>query len=77
MASEQDVAELRACVEQLDRSDKGREALKLIYDWFQYGSGLSLDAKNQSACLTLILAGLETAPMTVRDLMREKLAGAE
>lgn len=62
-------SELREAAEQLSRSQKGRHAMQHVLAWLDE-DGLSLDAENQQAVLTLLDGAWGSFAGTARDLMR-------
>ena len=62
--------DLQAAVDQLAKSERGRNAIRRLLDWLD-ADGLALDAPNQRAAITLLLAAWGPFPGTARDLMRE------
>jgi hypothetical protein len=63
-------ARLFEAAKQLAQSDKGRDALRRLLDWFDNGGGLSLDYKNQRAFSLLLAAAWCSYPGAARDQMR-------
>jgi ABC-type hemin transport system ATPase subunit len=63
-------ADLTRAVAQLQKSGKGRDALKALITWLDEG-GVSLDGLNQQAVFTLLRATWGSHPGTARDLMRD------
>ena len=72
MAKQIDEASLQAAGQQLNRSGRGRSAMRLLLIFLD-DCGVGLDALNQSAILTLLLGTWGAHTMTARDLMREAL----
>jgi hypothetical protein len=63
-------AHINEAVNQLAKSDKGRNAMQHIYNWLTE-SGLSLDRQNQACALLLLEAAWGRFPGTVRDAIRD------
>lgn len=64
-----DERDLQDAIEQLCRSEKGRDALALLYPFVD--ASLSLDGSNKRACQVLLMGAWGSFPGTALDLLRE------
>lgn len=69
MAENTEKSEIDRAIDQLYRSELGRATMKSVLDWLE-ASGMSLDAMNQSAVLTLLLGAWGSKAGTVLDALR-------
>lgn len=65
--------EMRKAAQHLAKTERGREAMRVLLDWWDRGTGLGLDAVNQDCVLTLITAAWGPLPGSARDAMRDAL----
>lgn len=66
-----DEIDMHEVVEQLRRSERGRQAMRIVLEWMDIG-GIGLDHQNQTAILRLI-ALMWRFPGSARDYVRETL----
>jgi len=67
------INELDAAITRLAQSERGRDALTGILDWFDNG-GLGLDQGNMAACSTILWAAWTDFSGTTRHSIRAVLA---
>lgn len=68
-----DQSELWEAANHLSKTDKGRESMRLMLEWFEELGGLSLDYTNQRAVLKLIEGAWGSYAGTARDAMHRAL----
>lgn len=62
--------EIKTAVAILDRSERGRDAMRDALKMLDNGA-ISLDAQGQQALLTILVAAFTTHPGFARDAMRD------
>jgi hypothetical protein len=65
--------EAYTAVDALKRTERGRDALRHLREWFNETGVLGLDGQGKEACLVLIQEAFGSHTGTVRDAIQEGL----